>query len=131
MPIESPQAVGLRTKRSERSLLEGFITSQKGTVVLPPNIVIANGVCVTKRQGVAFRQIQNCGTTVVKYLIDNANLCTALNFHGILAAGSAVDDGLGSILQFNINGDRISILGVGGDPRVCVLEAIAPEGMPV
>lgn len=125
--MASPQAVGLRNIRSFRQLQEGVITSQKGVSVLPPRIVTANGVALDQRlrpDGVAFRQIQNCGTVPVKYLIDNENNCTAENFHGILAACTAVDDGLGSVLQFSITADRVSILGVGGNPRVAILEAV-------
>ncbi len=128
MPSDSPQAVGLRSVRSSRSLLEGFITSQKGTSIKGPRLVTAAGVVADKATGVAFRQIQNCGIVPVKYLIDNNALCTANNFHGVLAAGSAVDDGLGSVLQFNITGDRISVFVDSGAVRVCVLECIAPEG---
>ena len=123
--MSSPQAVGLRSRRSDRQLLEAAVQSQRGAQVLGPRIVTANGVCCDERQGgVLLRQIQNCSIVPVKYLIDNDNNCTADNFHGILAACSAVDDGLGSVLQMSITSQRISILGVGGNPRVSVLEII-------
>lgn len=123
--MSSPQAVGLRSRRSDRQLLEAAVQSQRGIQVLGPRIVTANGVCCDERQGgVVLRQIQNCSIVPVKYLIDNDNNCDANNFHGILAACSAVDDGLGSVLQMSITSQRISIFGVGGNPRVSVLEII-------
>jgi len=77
----------------------------------------------------AFRVIQNCGTVPVKFLVDNVNNATALNFHGVLAACTAIDDGTGSVQSFGITGDRVSIFGVGGNPRVCIFEGISPEGV--
>ena len=129
MPIgDSPQAVGLRTKRSARQLIEAAVSSGRGNEVLGPNIVVANGVACPKRNsGVVLRQLQNCGSTVVKYLIDNNKLCDANNFHGILAGGAAADDGLGSVWSFNGSADRISIYATTGAPRVAVLEIIVDE----
>ena len=125
----SPQAM-VPTRRDARSLLLDAISTQPGVVVLPPRIVAANGVALErKKRRMAFRVIQNCGTVPVKFLDDNENLATAINFHGILAACSAEDDGLGSVQAFGISGNQVSIIGVGGTPRVCIYEAYAPEGL--
>lgn len=125
---DSPQAK-LPTRRDAHTLLLDAVSTQKGVVVLPPRIVAANGTALEKKnRRMAFRTIQNCGIVPVKFLVDNVNDATALNFHGILAACSAEDDGLGSVQPFGITGDRVSILGVGGNPRVCIYEAYAPEG---
>lgn len=128
MALESPQAVGIRNVRSGHQLLRDAITSQRGTTVLGPNIVTAAGQVFSRKRGVAWREMQNCGIVPVKYLIDNNADCTANNFHGILAAGTAVDDGLGSIRQFNITGDRVTVFVDSGNLRVCTLEVVAPEG---
>lgn len=117
-----PQAVGLRSVRSDRQLMEAMVGSGRGNEVFPPRIVEANGaVFQQKPEGVIMRQIQNCGTLPVKFLIDNNADCTKDNFHGILAGGSVVDDGLGSIMNFNATPDRISIFCT-GTPRLATLE---------
>ena len=124
--MESPQAI-LPTRRDSYSLQLDSMTTQRGIVVLPPRIVEADGIALNKvSRRMAFRSIQNIGTVAVKFLDDNNELATANNFHGILAAGTATDDGLGSLQSFAISGNQISIIGVGGVPRVCIYEAYAP-----
>lgn len=120
--MANPQAVGIASVRSDRQILEAFVGQGRGNEVSPPRIVEANGMVFQQRQnGVIQRQIQNCGTLPVKFLLDNNSDCTKDNFHGILAGGSVVDDGLGSVQNFNNTGDRVSIFCT-GTPRVCVLE---------
>lgn len=122
MPIpiySSPQSKVLNGIRSTRVLLEAQVSTQNGVVLQPPRIVTANGEALPRAPKAAFRIIQNCGIVPVKYLCDPENSCTADMFHGILAPGNAVDDGLGSLINFTITGERVTILGVGGNPRVC------------
>jgi len=114
-------------RRSALQLLEAAVQSQPELVVLPPLLLTANGQALEARTGSAFRILQNCGTVPVKFLVDPENSPTADTFHGILAACSAVDDGLGSIVNFSQIPRRVSILGVGGNPRVCVWEACLPK----
>lgn len=66
-------------------------------------------------------QIQNCGTTPIKYMLNNT--CSADVFHGVLAAGTAEDDGLGGILNLNLDrGIRIISLFHGAAYRAAVLK---------
>lgn len=123
---DSPQAQ-LPTKRSNRQLAEALVYPSLGSGVAGPNLITANGVALLKQSKTLFRQIQNCGTVPVKYLVDNDNLATDLNFHGILAACTAVDDGLGSIIDFSKVTDRVSIIGVGGTARVCTFIGTTSE----
>jgi hypothetical protein len=115
----SPQA-GLPTKRSAYQILDALGTPQQSSGILPPLLVVANGQALDKASGTHFRILQNCGTVPVKFLIDNDNNCTADMFHGVLAACTVQDDGTGGIINFDKVGDRVSIIGVGGNPRVSV-----------
>ena len=129
MALTSPQA-NVPDRRDSFRLLQDQIMTQKGVVVFPPALITANGTALAQRPKMAFRFIQNCGTVPVKFLVSNnvSESPTASVFHGVLAACSAEDDGLGSVQSFGITGDRVAILGVGGNPRVCVFEGAAPEG---
>lgn len=127
MAIESPQAI-VRSVRSTKQLLKDNITSQTGTTTKGPRLVTAAGPVFEKARGITWREMQNCGIVPVKYLVDNNADCSANNFHGILAAGNAVDDGLGSVRQFNITGDRVTVFVDSGAVRVCTFEISAPEG---
>lgn len=131
MPLktDTPQAA-IMERRSSTSLRLAAVATQPGVKVKGPNLVTANGEVLAKTVFAAFRQIQNCGTVPVKYLVSNTGDCDANTFHGILAACSAIDDGLGSVAQFGVTGDRVTIFGVGGNPRVAVFEGSAPEGLP-
>ena len=123
MPQESPQAKVPSGQRSNHDLLLAQVSTQPNVRVQPPLIVEADGEVFPKRRHVAFRLIQNCGLTAVKFLVDDVNDCTEENFHGILAAGSAVDDGLGSVYSFPIVGSRITVFGVaGGAIKVALFE---------
>lgn len=107
--------------------MEALVNPSIASGVAGPNLIVANGVALLKQSKTLFRQIQNCGTVPVKYLVDNDNLCTDQNFHGILAACTAQDDGLGSIINFSKVMDRVTILGVGGNPRVCTFIGTTSE----
>lgn len=126
MPANSPQA-GLPTRRSVYQILDALGSPQQSTGILPPNIISANGIALEKQNGTHFRVVQNCGTVPVKFLIDNENNCTADMFHGVLAACASQDDGTGGIINFDKVSDRISVLGVGGTPRVCVFVGTLPN----
>jgi hypothetical protein len=127
MPLQqdSPQSKIVSRIRTNHKLLEAAVQTQPDVKVLSPGLIITNGEALPNNQKAAFRQIQNCGTVAVKYLIDNENNCTEQNFHGILAGGNAVDDGLGSVANFNITSRRVSIYAVGGvAPRVVTFVGI-------
>lgn len=128
--MSSPQAVGLFSKRSVRHIQEAAVTSQRGATLNGKILVNANGEVFAQVKpplGVAYRQIQNRGTTAVKFLLDNVNDCSEENFSGILAGGSALDDGLGSVMTWGITPHRITIYGVGATtPNVCAIEVTVP-----
>jgi Zn-dependent alcohol dehydrogenase len=67
------------------------------------------------------RTIQNTGTNALFYCIGNTNV-TATNYHGILAAGSAMRDGLGSIGSFHATSTPIYIRSVTNWTEVAVVE---------
>lgn len=131
MPQQSSPQAAVPDRRDSFSLLQDSVMTQRGVVVFPPSLITANGTVLQKRSRMSFRVIQNCGTVPVKFLISNneADQPTADMFHGILAGCVAQDDGTGSTQSFGITGDRVAILGVGGNPRVCVFEGAAPEGL--
>jgi hypothetical protein len=130
MPTTDTPQAAVPERRSRESLLLAAVTTQPGVKILGPRLVTANGPALAETVYAAFRQLQNCGIVPVKYLVSATGDCDANTFHGILAACSTVDDGLGSVAQFGITGDRVTIFGVGGNPRVAVFEGSAPEGQP-
>lgn len=128
MPVLPTPQAKLPTRATDRELLQRLSQPMVSTGVLGPALIIADGVALPAQKATLFRTIQNCGTVAVKYLVDNDNLCTDLNFHGILAACTAEDDGLGSIVDFSKVTDRVSIKGVGSTtPRVCTFVGTTPE----
>jgi len=130
MTITSPQA-DIAERRDNYRLMLDLLVSNKGVVVAPPLIVTANGQACARKEKISFRVIQNCGTLPVKFLVDDvATAPTTDMFHGILAACTTVDDGTGGSQSFGLTGNRVTILGVGGNPRVCIFEGYAPEGLP-
>lgn len=131
MPQQASPQAAVPDRRDTFRLAQDQIMTQKGVVVFPPALITANGTALQKRNKMAFRVIQNCGILPVKFLVSNTEgeVPTADMFHGILAACTALDDGTGSLQSFGITGDRVAILGVGGNPRVCVFEGVAPEGV--
>lgn len=124
---DTPQAA-IPTRRDNHSLLRAAVTTQPEVKILGPRIVVGNGEVFSRKPFCAFRQLQNCGTNAVKYLVSNTGDCNEENFHGILAACSAVDDGLGSVQMFGITGERVTLFSASGTHRVAVFEGVAPEG---
>jgi len=122
----SPQAA-LPSKKSDRQLLETLSSPQASAGVLPHKIVIADGEALPRQVGTCFRQIQNCGTVPVKYYVSNTVDCSAEVFHGILAACTTVDDGTGGAANFDRTTHRVTILGVGGNPRVATFVGTNPD----
>jgi len=85
-------------------------------VVLPSKLMVANGEALkSNRQRDFICYIHNLGTNAIKYLIDDANNCSADNFHDILAGGSVVDDGTGGQVQILVK-NRVTIFGADGNP---------------
>ena len=128
MPWDSKQAP-VPNRRSAYQLLEAAVTTQAYNV-WPPTVYdgVAAAAAVkilADRPHGAFRFLQNLGTSPVKYAVNTA--ASSGTFHGVLAGGNAVDDGLGSILDFSkVKGDVY----VYSDStfRVCTFEAYDPQG---
>lgn len=77
------------------------------------------------------RFLQNCGITALKYKIIRSNISqdkvSTNDFHGVLAACAAQDDGLGSQIDLsNIRGS-ISVMVDSGTIRCCVMQAYVQE----
>lgn len=89
-------------------------------VINPPALVTADGQLFAAETRTSIKFAQNCGTTAVKYKIGSA-MIGADDFHGILAGGSAEDDGLGSVIDFSKIQDAIYIEAVTGTPRVATV----------
>lgn len=89
-------------------------------VINPTNIVLADGLLFEAENRTSIKFAQNCGTNAVKYKI-GSDLTGPDDFHGILAGGSAEDDGLGSVLDLSKIQEAIYILAVTGTPRVATV----------
>lgn len=98
------------------------------------------------RGGVFRRTIQNCGTNAIKYWLVPPILVNDTNFdvangsasitaliasapHGILAPGTANDDGFGALVDLSGFGQAVYIAGVGAAPRALIFEAYTQEGL--
>jgi hypothetical protein len=101
-------------------LAEGVSAPQVVTVTTNVVTVYSN------RTGVAYgrvlgRTIQNCGTNAFLYLIGSTNV-SATNYHGVVAGGSAVRDGLGSILDLSRVTAPVSMRCESGTTEIAVIE---------
>lgn len=82
--------------------------------------VFANNPSRSKGR-VILRTIQNTGTVPFLYLINSTNVSTA-NYHGVVAGGALVRDGLGSILDLSKISYPISLTTETGGTTVSVIE---------
>lgn len=122
--IPSPQAI-LPVFRTWDELMKNQLVAQH-LDVLPPNIKTGTGAedAFPVEEGVAMRFMQNCGLEPVKVCIGDT--ATADVFHFILAGCSAVDDGLGSIVDVSKYKGKVSIYSAAAH-RVATFRAYAPE----
>lgn len=113
--------------------------------VLPARLLTADGWAFGHCKGGIYRRtLQNVGTVAVKYwligpvndddtLFDPAagspeltDLLATQPPHGILAPGTANDDGFGALVDLQGFGHMVYIEGSGGAPRVLTFEAYDP-----
>ncbi len=92
----------------------------------PPSIIEADGLAISADKdfftsGVKF--MQNCSATAVKYKI-GSEIQGADDFHGILAGGSAQDDGLGSVVNLSNIQEAIYVAAVSGSVRVAITRGV-------
>ena len=111
------------TLRTKTSLLQDAVDSLS-LVIDPPHIVTAAGVALVDHPSLVLRMLQNVGTTVVLVQIDETANPTALAYHFSLAAGTAVDDGLGGVIDLSLIRGTVRVAGVGqGVLRVATFQA--------
>lgn len=94
--------------------------------VRPPNLLTASGAetAFPDSDAIAFRVLQNCGTNAVYVCIGDT--ASANNFHYILAACSAQDDGLGSVMDCSKYKGAVSIYSSAAH-RVATFAAYGPS----
>jgi len=75
------------------------------------------------------RIIQNCGTNAVKLLYSNSGQASAAQFHQILTACSAQDDGTGGNVRV-ICSDKVTAIGADGNAvRLAITRIESPEAI--
>lgn len=70
---------------------------------------------------VLMREVRNMGTVPVMYAINNTNVATN-SLHGVLAAGTAIRDGLGGVRDFSAVPFPITFRTATGNADVSILE---------
>ena len=69
--------------------------------------------------------IQNVGTFPIFYALNT--IAGPNEYHGILAAGNAAQDGLGSVVDLSRDSvEYVSLYASGGDSKVCVYLSYPP-----
>jgi hypothetical protein len=66
------------------------------------------------------RVIQNTGTVPVLYAI--GSVASTTSYHGILAGGNAIRDGLGSVVDLSKYSGQVSLITASGSSTVCLVE---------
>lgn len=96
----------------------------RNIVVDPARLVEADGEAFPSDGDslpTSLKYMQNCGTNAVKYKIGDP-MADANDFHGILAGGTAQDDGLGSVVDLSNIKEAVYVMGVGGAPRLATIK---------
>ena len=124
--MASPQS-GVGGTRTLGDALRDITATGTG-VTRPPFIAVINGEVLPRSKNDRIRWLQNLGTSPVKWLANNTDNCSAALFHGVLAAGTAEDDGFGGMVDLHTIGERVTIY-CAATPRVAVIRVVNPEGM--
>ena len=101
----------------EHHLAETVAAPSLVTVSSTPQSVFATNNAIAAGR-VLLRTIQNCGTNAVLYAIGTTVATT--NYHGVLAGGAAVRDGLGTVLDVSRIKVPVSLMTESGT-SVCAL----------
>ena len=108
-------------ERTPVKLLEQLVDSMD-LLVEPPNIVVAAGIALTDYNDCVIRHMQNVGTNALLIRIGAAP--TIDNYHFVLAAGTAANDGLGGCVDLSRVRGNIYVAGAdGAAPRVSTFQA--------
>jgi hypothetical protein len=135
LPSDTPQAQ-VPESRCESDYIRDSVLAQSLNVN-PPKLITAAGKALDDVEGIGIRKLQNCGITAAYYLIveESKDINHALpsvpdatNFHGILAGGSAQDDGLGTEYDFSRFKGAVYVAAVSGNLRISTFVARGPEG---
>ncbi len=130
----SPQAVGLPNMETAGELLRAMSGIERGLTTMPPRLIEASGLAFEKNDSTVWKFLQNCGTNVVYWAAGvGAGDVSTTNFHGILAACTAQDDGLGSVVNLSRIPGPIYLYSVSGVMRVAVTECrrFSPNPNPI
>ena len=98
------------------------------TAKVPRLVTVTNGpVSVAAMTSSLFgatvtRTIQNCGTNAILYCLGGTVATT--NYHGAIAGGNAVRDGLGSVLEISKWPGTVSMMTENGTATAAVTELI-------
>ena len=101
---------------------------QLSTAIIPPSIItVSNGAqyvftaSTVRADGrVLFRSMQNTGTNAVIYAI--GSVASTSSYHGVIAGGSAVRDGLGSVVDLSRYPGQISVITESGTSTIAIVE---------
>jgi len=84
------------------------VNAKAEAVAAPQILTVSNAVVTvfgtnnsTSGGRVLLRTFQNTGTNALLYLINPTNAVSSTNYHGVLAGGVSVRDGLGSVLDLS------------------------------
>lgn len=70
---------------------------------------------------VIFREVRNMGTVPIMYAVNNTNVATN-SLHGVIAAGTAIRDGLGGKVDFTAVPYPITFRTATGNADIAILE---------
>ena len=103
--------------RNSTQILKDLSTPQN-LLIDPSNLITADGIALLDDANVVIRGLQNVGTTAVRWVCDADNNPDINNFHGVLQAGDALDDGKGGSVDLSGYRGTIRIAAAAGSPRV-------------
>jgi len=112
------------------SLGQAVVIQQKAEAYMAPRLLTVTNALITTvftanqsvtRGRVLYRSIQNTGTNAFLYLIGSTNV-SSTNFTGVVAGGSAVRDGRGSIVELSRVPWPVSLTTESGATTVSVVE---------
>ena len=112
------------------SLGQAVVIQQKAEAYTAPRLLTVTNALITTvftanqsvtRGRVLYRSIQNTGTNAFLYLINSTNV-SSTNFTGVVAGGSSVRDGRGSIVELSRVPWPVSLTTESGATTVSVVE---------
>lgn len=127
MPIE--QVILPQGDKTNNQYLRDLLETPLNYNAEPTNVVTAAGIALDydRRKRYLIRSLQNIGDVAVMWNIDQDNNPEEESCHGILAAGTAVNDGLGGQVDLSRVRGKVRVKGVaGGAIRVAAFQVSTP-----